>query len=211
LKQLFSSPLYAGCASEKGCHRSGSIRFSDHRYWVPLIALFSGMRLGEIAQLDTECVREEEGVLLFDVNRDDGKTVKTANSIRVVPVHTQLIHLGLPSFVGKRKAAGAGRLFPELVRNARGQVAGDYSRDFNRFLAKVGISGVSFHSFRHGVADALRRAGYLDNQVALILGHSREKTTSSRYGAIAPGTIKLRKEMVDSIKYDGVQIPESSA
>jgi len=45
---LFRSPLYAGCADDRRWHVAGSVRFADHRYWVPLIGLFSGMRLGEI-------------------------------------------------------------------------------------------------------------------------------------------------------------------
>jgi len=208
LNILFKSSLFKGCLSEQGWHRPGSILFNDHRYWVPLIALFSGMRLGEIAQLDVKSVRKASGVLLFDVNKMDGKTTKTMNSIRIVPVHSSLLELGVEAYLETVLKSGAKRLFPLLKANARGQIAGDYSRDFNRFLRKIGIAGVSFHSFRHGVADALRRAGHLDNEIALILGHSVENRTTARYRSESAGTVERRKAMIEAIAYEGVDLPK---
>ena len=37
-------------------------RADDWRYWIPLVCLFTGARLGEIAQLRTEDVRRERGI-----------------------------------------------------------------------------------------------------------------------------------------------------
>ena len=49
LQRLFSSPLYQGCKSLSSCHREGNfIASTSHKYWTPLIGLFTGMRLQEI-------------------------------------------------------------------------------------------------------------------------------------------------------------------
>lgn len=62
----------------------------------------------------------------------------------------------------------------------------DFSQDFPRYLTKIGLKdgrGLSLHSFRHGAADALRRAGFLDEQFGVILGHT-SGTMTQRYGKL---------------------------
>ena len=58
-------------------------------FWVPLIALWNGMRSNEICQLDVADIKLEENVWGFDVTHisstgDDDKSVKTESSIRFV-------------------------------------------------------------------------------------------------------------------------------
>lgn len=50
LKTVSSSSLFGKCNSEKP-HLPGKARVRDWRYWIPLCALYSGARAGEIAQL----------------------------------------------------------------------------------------------------------------------------------------------------------------
>jgi hypothetical protein len=50
------------------------------------------------------------------------------------------------------------------------------------------------------MADKLRRAGYLDNQIAILLGHSQRSTTSS-YGILAQGTVALLDCMIESCSF----------
>ena len=61
------------------------------RFWVPLIALFSGMRMNEICQLDVSDIRCVDGVDCFVItSRSNGggadKKVKTSTSERFVPI-----------------------------------------------------------------------------------------------------------------------------
>jgi len=47
LQKIFNAPLYTGCQDdERGAETPGPNIIRRHRYWVPLIALFSGMRAG---------------------------------------------------------------------------------------------------------------------------------------------------------------------
>jgi integrase len=84
LVEIFKSPIYTGHQSKVRRHKPGSLLIRDGYYWVPLIALFSGMRLGEILQLMKSDVREENGIWYFDVNKGEGKSLKTASSKRRV-------------------------------------------------------------------------------------------------------------------------------
>lgn len=59
LRQIFDAPLYRGCVDGlRGYNRVGPERPRNARFWVPLIGLFSGARLGEICQLDVADVRQ---------------------------------------------------------------------------------------------------------------------------------------------------------
>jgi integrase len=57
LNVIFKSPMFTGCESDEQprfLSKPGKMMIRDHRYWVPLIMLFSGARPGEIGQL-REC------------------------------------------------------------------------------------------------------------------------------------------------------------
>jgi hypothetical protein len=51
LKAIFNSPLFTGHRSEKCRHEPGKMLIRDGKFWLPLIALYSGLRMGEIVQL----------------------------------------------------------------------------------------------------------------------------------------------------------------
>ncbi len=93
----------------------------DWRYWLPLLALFSGARMSEIGQLLVADVRRDHGRWTFHFTEygDDEKTLKTATSTRVVPVHPELERLGFLEFVRRLDGRGERRLFPDLERFAR--------------------------------------------------------------------------------------------
>ena len=212
MQTLFVSPLFTGCLDAgtlAGLATAGDARVRDHRYWLPLMMPFSGARPAELAQLDLADVREEHGIWIMHVHGDGAdKSVKTEGSARVVPVHSELIRLGLLNHHAAMKAKGETRLFPEAARNSRGQMIADFSRVFSRYLERIGIRegrGLSLYSFRHGAADALRRAGHLDEQFGFLLGHAKA-TMTQRYGVLGQGALSLRKDLVESIAYPGLDL-----
>lgn len=213
LNTLLASPLFTGCQSATEWNKiakPGNVLIRDHRFWVPLIMLYSGARPAEIAQLATSDVRQEHGhwIMHITTEGDGDKSVKTAGSMRVVPIHPELIKLGLLDYHAGMKRAGQSRLFPQAERNSRGQMIADFSREFGRYLIRLGMKtgrGLSLYSFRHGAADALRRAGYLDENFGFILGHTKASTTGI-YGIIPQGMLQQRLELIDAIKYPGLKI-----
>jgi len=86
------------------------------RYWIPLIGMFSGMRMGEICGLHIDDVKQVDGIWCFNVDDEDDKRLKNLSSKRVVPVHPYLIQGGFISFVDKLRGKGFKRLWPDLYR-----------------------------------------------------------------------------------------------
>ncbi len=208
MNALFKSPFFTGCQSDEAPRfwsKPGDVLIRDHRYWVPLIMLYSGARPAEIAQLNVDDMREDRGhwIMHITTEGEGDKSVKTDGSMRVVPVHPELVKLGLLDYHAMAMDKGDKRLFPLAERNERGQMIADFSRDFPRYLTKIGLKdgrGLSLYSFRHGAADALRRAGFLDEQFGFILGHTAG-TTTQRYGTLPQGMLEQRVELVNSIRY----------
>lgn len=213
MNTLFKSPFFTGCQNDEAPRfwsKPGNVLIRDHRYWVPLIMLFCGARPAEIAQLGIDDVREDRGhwIMHITTEGEGGKSVKTDGSMRVVPVHPELVRLGFLDYHASMRKAGHSRLFPLAERSERGQMMADFSRDFPRYLTKIGLKdgrGLSLYSFRHGVADALRRAGHLDEQFGFILGHT-SATMTQRYGTLPQGMLEQRVALVNSICYKGLDI-----
>lgn len=159
-----------------GYSTPGYARPRRGRFWVPLIALFSGMRMNEICQLHVADIHRLDGVDCFFVTEgpsdaDNGKRLKTAASERFIPVHPTLIEIGFMTFVEQRRAAGAVRLFSELQKSSTGYYSDPFSKWFRRFLERAGATRekTCFHSFRHCYRDALRESR-IEHELALALG-----------------------------------------
>lgn len=156
-------------------------KLPEHKYWIPLIGAFSGMRLNEICQLDTNDVKFEAGTAYFDINDDDNnKKLKTTSSRRKIPVHNRLIELGFLNYLTKQQKST--KLFPqlELTRDGYSQTI---SKWFGRYREKVGIAkdGPDFHSLRHTFADELKQTGIDMRIIEDILGHVGHSQTQRRY------------------------------
>lgn len=210
LNTVFRSPLFTGCQSDEKIHLPGNHMIRDHRYWLPLIMLFSGARPGEIAQLLTADVRQMHGHWVMHITEegDPTKSTKTKGSQRVVPVHPELQRLGFIAHCEAMRARGERRLFPEAERNARGQMAAKFSREFGRYLSRIGLKngrGLSLYSFRHGFIDALRRAEFLDTQFGFLVGHTGHSTTG-QYGVLPQGMLRQRVEMIEKVAYPGLSL-----
>lgn len=215
LNTILKSPLFTGFQGDGKEHLQGNCRADDWRYWVPLACLFTGARLGEIAQLRIEDVRKERGVWFMHIVHDEstGQTTKSGFS-RAAPIHSKLIQLGFLQFHDlqvKRAATDANlAMFPELEKNARGQMSGmvgrwwrDYLKDIG-IKAKKGADGFGSHSFRHTMADRLRdEAELLDDEIEVTLGHN-QKTTTSGYGRLKQGTVTRLQRYFEAVRFEGV-------
>src|ERR1700722_14805932 len=174
LKKIFSSPLFRKCQGEGAEHVKGNEEIRDWRYWLPWLALYSGARLGELAQMLLADVRQEHGHWIFHVTSEgsERKRTKTGGSQRVVPVHSRLIELGFEKYHARMVALGKKQLF-DIEPDARGYFSGTPSKFFGNYLRDIGVKSgrdQNFHSFRHTAADAFRRAGFADEEFAPLLG-----------------------------------------
>jgi integrase len=171
--------------------------------WAAAIAAYSGARREEIAQLRAQDLRKIDGVWSIDITPDAGK-LKTKSSKRIVPVHSKLIAAGLIKYHAALPADG--RLFPGLkARASKNKFGAALGEAFERWRRDLGIvrPGVTFHSFRHGVASELERAGAAQTDVARILGHEIEGMSFGVYSR-GPGLARLRN-VVELIQYPGLK------
>jgi integrase len=208
LKAIFRSPLFNRCMGDDQEHRLGKVKIRDWRYWIPWIGLYSGARLGEISQLLTADVRQLHGVWIFHITEEGSalKSTKTAGSMRVVPIHSSLIKLGFLKYHAAMVARGEKQLFPQLKPDTRGFFSGEASAFFNDYFRDIGVKvdkRVNFHSFRHGIADAFRSAGYMDEQFNVLLGHTKVTTTGT-YGILPQGILSQRVEMIEACGFPDI-------
>ena len=88
-----------------GCHpyfraRAGDAIIRDARFWLPLLGIFHGNRLEELAHLRREDVRVVEGIPYLRITDEDGRQPKNEQSRRDVPLHPELIRLGFLDYWG---------------------------------------------------------------------------------------------------------------
>ncbi|TVU73842.1 tyrosine-type recombinase/integrase [Cobetia crustatorum] len=146
------------------------------QYWLPLMGIYTGARLEELAALDAADVHEHEGIYYFEIHDRDGRHIKNASSNRLVPIHSRLIELGFREFVDSRKDQE--RLFD--LRRIQGRYGFNVSKWFGRERKKLGISP-DFHGLRHTAAESLRLADVQGHTISWLLGHSGA-TMTDHYG-----------------------------
>ena len=177
----------------KETNKSPSNRISaNDLYYITMIAAYSGMRINEIVQLRARDIVQHNNVLCFSINRDDGKSTKNINSIRLVPVHSKLIELGLMEFVKQRASTNKG-IFK--VSNK------DFSEIFRSQIQRKLISSnkqKTFYSFRHYFIDTLVQQEVEPNIIAQIVGHEKQyKILLGTYATnINASVLKAKVEMV---------------
>ncbi|WP_294640844.1 site-specific integrase [uncultured Aureimonas sp.] len=187
LALVFNSTIYRGAKSARQWRLRGDFIDRDSaRWWVPLVGLHSGMRLGEIIQLGHSDVRTESGVTFFDIRPDaEEKRVKTRAGIRRIPVHSGLVALGFLDFLKRAKRNGSTRIFADVPRGEDGYWSTVFSKWFSgHFLSVAGVTRpkVVFHSFRHTFEDAMRDADLSPSLMDAMQGHS-ESGERGRYGS----------------------------
>ena len=186
LRVIFGAPLYVGCRNDQaGYSKIGDLRPRKARFWVPLLALFTGMRLNEITSLRTSDVSKKGEVWLINVQEDlaEGKTLKNTSSARIIPVHAELLRIGFDRFVGECAKNGKTHLFGEIVATGGRRPSDNFSQWFGRFLKSVNVktTKLNFHSFRHTFRDGLREAG-LPVEVVKALGGWANSEVHEGYG-----------------------------
>ncbi|WP_312363086.1 site-specific integrase [Ensifer sp.] len=156
---------------------------SRGRFWLPLIALFSGMRLGEIIWLRYCDIRQVDGVTCFVLEPTDDRSLKTRGSARVVPVHPRLVEFGLLDAV-QRDGDQQRRIFADLPGEDQRHAVDLFQKRFSYWL-KTDVKvrkGTSYHSYRHNFRDALRHAGVPIDVTRALGGWGRGSGIEDRYG-----------------------------
>ena len=209
LRVLFSSSVYSHSDRPQGGR-------GEAAFWLPLLGLFTGARLGELAPLRTSDIVQDEETRIVSIKIVDkeaqGKRLKTKSSRRTVPVHPELKRLGFLQYVeDRRKAEGdSATLFPLLTVGPRGGLAESWSKWFGRYIRGIGITNTDrvFHSLRHTFKDALRKAGVSEDINDALLGQAGggvgrgygAKDMERRFG------LERLSETVEKVRYVGLDL-----
>lgn len=185
--------------------------------WLPSLALYSGARLEELAQLFIEDVVEDPQhgwyLNIIDIPYEDEggdepqKSVKTLSSRRRVPIHLALIKAGFLRYVERCKREGHSRLFPELKPDCKGKWSGNWSKWWGNFCRKkIGITSKLkvFHSFRHNFKDACREGDIEEAVHDALTGHSGVGV-GRKYGGKYP--IAPLFKAIHEVSYPGFVLP----
>ncbi|MCJ2031337.1 site-specific integrase [Methylobacterium sp. J-043] len=181
LARLFATPIWMGCTSAARRTTPGSLILRDEKFWLPLIAVFSGMRQEEICQLHVEDIRQDEDVWFIDINDRPPRKVKNATAVRRVPIHSELIRLGFLAHVEKHRRIKQQRIFPGLEPGgADARLGHAFTKWFTRYRRDVGVYrvGLDFHSFRHTATTLMHQAGVVPAVIDHVTGHATAGETA---------------------------------
>ncbi len=192
LQKIFSAPLFTGCENDtNGFNKKGNKLVRRHRYWAPIIALWTGARMNEILQLERADIKQIGGIWCLSVTDEEEisydpdtftKHLKNQNAIRDIPIHPRLISFGFIEWVNTVKK---GRLFPEASSGTVDKPSILFSKRFKTFLSSRKVWQVRkkvFHSFRNNFNDELRKGGVHPELRETINGWARQHEMDAKYG-----------------------------
>jgi integrase len=170
------------------------------RYFIPLILLHTGARVGEVAQLRADDVKKENGVWCFDIHPSAETSVKTKSSIRLVPIHSYLVKAGFLKYCDEIRKEGHTQLFPALKKSANGYGSA-ISKWFNKRLREKGIIDKKkvLHSTRHTFITKLKQLDIQDYLISELVGLTVESISVGRYGNKLD--IKALRKAVEKLEY----------
>jgi integrase len=215
IAEFFKSDFYLQCAKHTPPFAHDK---AGWRFWLPLLCLFLGLRPNEAAQLHTnDLKRTAKGSWYLEIEptadedeevKGAAKTLKTATSRRKIPLHPELLKIGLVQFVEQRKKTSQGpRLFPSLTPDLYGNSATYALKRFREVYLPDAIkleSRQSFYSFRHSWRDALRRIDAQPATLQALGAWSQGKLTSDDYGDKADPDYQV--QFIEKISFPGLDL-----
>lgn len=172
---------------------------SPSYFWLPVLALHTGARLRELAQLRVVDVHAVGGVWGVDINFNAGP-LKNPQSQRFVPLASGVLALGFLDYLADVQAAGFDRVFPDGSWTAKNGPGDKVSKWFNRgYTQSAGLTDTAlvFHSFRHTFADAGDSVGLTEAQIGALTGHQSSTVLGKHY--IRHKTVPVRQQHVETI------------
>lgn len=162
-----------------------------------LLALYTGLRIGEVCALKWEDISEATIHICKTMQRlrnADGSTEvmilppKTDSSDRIIPIPSALKSI----IKQQRKESGYvltrpnGKFTePRLLQNK-----------FAKYLAECGIDKANFHTLRHTFATRCIESGVDVKTLSELLGHADVKTTLNRY---VHSSLDLKQKSIDKL------------
>lgn len=192
---LLGSPIYREPLEEPG----------EPLFWAPLLGLFAGLRMEEALQLRCDDFSTENNIPFIDVQFSGGEQrLKAKASVRRVPIHPSLLHLGLLELVELRRTNDQNRIFTHLRRGkSKKSLSELFSKHFKRYRDEHGLSKKwqDFHALRHEFQIRLTHAGVPEHSRKALMGHAVNDVTHAHYYRDGD-TIEMLRGYIDRIDID---------
>ena len=175
-------------------------------FFVPIVAIHTGMRLEEICQLRLEDVYKEGTVDIIRVTISKETKLKTVTSQRIVPIHENLKRVGFLEYCNYMKKQKKERVFWDLTKSRDGY-GRNIGRYFMEYLRKVGVyefQSKVFHSLRHTFITTLLQNGVREEVVNGLCGHKQKTMSTTIYfkGGFPPDL--LYEEGISKLNFEGI-------
>lgn len=163
-----------------------------------LLAIFTGLRIGELCALTWEDITDNTITVNKTVQRiqKNGYTEiiilppKTLSSNRIIPIPKELLLL----LKSKRNLGNV------LVQdNGKPVEPRLLQMKFKKYTAECGIENINFHALRHSFATRCVELGFDIKTLSEILGHSDVKTTLNKY---VHSSIQQKSKQMDMLKFN---------
>jgi integrase len=203
LRGFFGLPLFTAYAIPPGA-KAGA----DAAYWIPLIGLFTGATVSELAQLRCQDVDADGAVPTLRIT-DEGENMSTKNAYRVreFPIHSDLIRLGFLEYATTIRNSGAKSLWPSLPLR-KDKPGGYFSEWFGEVRKAPPLNfgrHPDFHCLRHTARTAMAEAGFADSVKDRITGHSVRGSDGTK---VYEHPIEILRKAVEAIRYPGLDLPK---
>lgn len=216
-------------------------RFAQHmagdpaRFWGMALCLYTGARVGEIAQIrveDVECIQGVWGIHFRPWRKDQSQ--KNEPSLRFLPIHSALLAAGFIEYVQdiaalnrqhasqeaniarvtakKKRVEPIKLIFPNLphsVRQGYGDAMSDRINGYLRKHCHITDTQKSCHCFRHTFSNRLDGASAEILRIASLTGHSRSGTLARVY--IQPTTLPDRVNAIEKLVIPCVTLAKYSS
>jgi integrase len=179
----------------------------------PVVALRTGMRLGELLALRWADMDLEAGALHVRATLryrnaetyyfDPPKTPKSRRRVALGPAAREALRRHRARQLEERLAAGQLWRDDDLVfatPNGRA-ICGNHlaGRDLPALLRRAGLPRIRFHDLRHTCATLLLRQGVHPLIVSTMLGHSTVAMTLDRYSHVQPDMQRAAVDALDAV------------
>lgn len=106
----------------------------DSAYWVPILLAYTGARREEVAKAIVDDITMIDDVWVLRIRETETGRVKTASSVRDVPLAEEVLRLGFLDFVEQRRQTGVAALFPELASGGSNYGDAFYKKWWRAFM-----------------------------------------------------------------------------
>ncbi|APB98609.1 site-specific integrase [Polynucleobacter asymbioticus] len=200
LQTLFGQALHTSYLFPKDW-RAGA----DAAYWIPLLGLFTGARLSELAQLRVKDIFTEGHIPVISITDEcDFQKVKTPSSIRKIPIHRELIRLGFLDYVSGLKVNERELLWSDLAMR-KDKPGGYFSNWFGEYRKSIGLNQYpDFHCFRHTVRSQLAESDISEAIIDSLLGHQIKGSAGAK--VYSHKTVAMLSKAIEILSYSGLSL-----